>query len=314
MITSTLSWVMVALALLATSCTVVVNGFLLSTSSSPPYYSRIGRIRDVCVLVQSAENDNDFADTTDWKAWYEAEAAKVSQLKHDIEKKLEPFQFQLDKMVGKFEIAVEEKKVVETLLKQSQREVGDLEARLQQNRQRHAEELRDLVEDLDRLQINNEIDAKAAATTLHTVKELHDMEIANLKHEFETASNALNAEWSQKLFQEQTNVCNLQAQHRATVRVAERAKDRVVVLEQEKRSLRKLSRNGLRLIRERIVRTIQKLTGQWTSTTTTTTHTTPAATTVRPAIQKSAYERISRGKKLTSAVVRYEEEFEDAFQ
>ena len=119
MITSTLSWVMVALALLAISCTVVVNGFLLSSSSPPNYYSRrIVRIRDVCVLVQSAKDDKDFVDTTDWKAWYEAEVAKVSQLKHEIEKKLEPFQFQLDKMVGKFEIAVEEKKVVETLLKQ----------------------------------------------------------------------------------------------------------------------------------------------------------------------------------------------------
>ena len=300
MTSSTLSWVAAVLALLATASR--VHGFLSSSHSS------VSLARDVCAMQSGM--DDDVADTTDWKVWYEAEADKVSKLKLEIEKKWKPLQFQLDKMVGKFEIAAEEKKVAETLLKQSQREVGEFESQLKQSRQRHAEELRDFLDDLDRQKIINELDAKTAAEKLNTLKELHAMEIANLKHEFEAASNELKAEWSQKLFQEQTNFRNLQAQHRATVRVAERAKDRVAILEQEKRSLRKLSLNGLRLIRERAGRGFQKLTSVFTSTAS---NAKPAPSSL-PSLQTPWSERSSRVRKLTSAVVRYEEEFEDAFQ
>lgn len=236
--------------------------------------------------------------------------SKFTELKRSIENGgFELLKLELDKRSGAFDIVREEKKLVETSLKKAQEEARELEVILNGIRQRHVKELRDLQDALNQQEIINELDRKDAGEQMNTLKEAHAQEIANLTRKFDVATKELKAEWSHKLYEQQTKFRNLQAQHRATLRVAEQTADRVAVLEREKRSLRTLTRNGLRLVRERVGRRLRQVRNVFSRS-----PTEPSPAAAGAAKQTARLSSSFGGEKLSSAVVTYEEEFEDSFQ
>jgi len=277
------------------SCAVAVVLFLVVLAEIQaflPASFTAGGARRSSVRASSNSNDG-----TDWKAWYHEETAKYSALKQALEQNTE---LQLEKLRGKIDIATEETKLVQTELKLAETEIKELQALLAADRQRHVEEFRDLQGQLQAQERVHVRDRIQGVEQLKRLEQLHSRKVAQLQREFDAQTQKLQAEWSQKLEKQQVAFHDLQAQHQTTLRVLDQTADTVRVLEQEKHSLRSLCLNGLRLLK---LRAGKRLNGIKLFL-----FRAPAS----PKQQLSEEKR--RSRKFSSAVVTYEEEFEDAFQ